>query len=172
MERDIPDRPKGDATLSSQGTEKFGSKAFTALAVGLLLTGFAQGSKAQSYVRSPCPSGGVPRFEDHLQSLWYRRFWTGECKDLPVLGCRSGRPYWNDVISTITARAPANGRAAVSARACKLGREIGFEWTRPKTERRINTQDLQKLDRILEEAPDVTAGLRAVESSVRGKVGP
>jgi hypothetical protein len=141
------------------------------LVIGLCFAGFAQGALAQSYVQAPCPSGSVPEFEDHLQSLWYRRFWTGECKDLPALGCRSGRPFWNDVVRTITARAAANERAAVSVRACKLGREIGFEWTRPKTERRINTQDLQKLDKALEQAPDVTAGLQAVESSIRGRVG-
>jgi hypothetical protein len=125
----------------------------------------------QSYVQPPCQAGAAPRFEDHLQSLWYRRFWTGDCKDLPTLGCRSGKPYWNDVVHTLVARAPADKRDEVAARACRLGERIGFEWTRPKTERRIDTHDLQALDAKLDQAPDVLAGLAAVEASVKGKVG-
>lgn len=87
------------------------------------------------------------------------------------MGCRKGRPYWNGVVHTITARAPANKRADVSRRVCKLGRQIGFEWTRPKAERRIDTQDLQKLNAALDQAPDVIAGLEKVEASVRAMVG-
>lgn len=151
--------------------EGVGRNARSALIVGLCLAGFAHSAGAQSYVKPPCPSGVVPRFEDHLQSLWYRRFWTGDCKELPAMGCRKGQPYWNNVVRKITARAPANQRAAVSTRVCKLGRQIGFEWTRPKKERRIDTRDLQKLNATLEQSTDVSAGLAAVEASVRARVG-
>ena len=157
--------------MGAQSIGRPGCRARSVLIVGLCVAGFAQSAVAQSYVNPPCAAGGVPKFEDHLQSLWYRRFWTGDCRDLPALGCRKGEPYWNDVVHQITARAPANKRADVSRRACKLGRQIGFEWTRPKRERRINTQDLQKLNAVLEKAPDVSAGLAAVEASVRAKVG-
>jgi hypothetical protein len=109
-------------------------------------------------------------FEDHLQSLWYRRFWTGECKDLSALSCRSGRPYWNNVVRTLTARAPAAQRSKVAARACALGRQIGVEWTRPSAERRIDTHDLKALNAALEKAPDIAAGLTAVEATVRLKI--
>ena len=143
-----------------------------ALIVSGLLCAGADATHAQDYVRSPCSATTAPRFEDHLQSLWYRRFWTGDCKDLPAFGCRSGQPYWNQVVQTMTARAPMAKRADVSARVCKLGRRIGFEWTRPKVERRIDTGDLQKLNHTLELAPDVTAGLTEVEASVRKKIGP
>ena len=87
------------------------------------------------------------------------------------MGCREGQPYWNNVVNKLTARAPANQRASVSTRACKLGRQIGFEWTRPKKVRRIDTPDLRKLNAALEQVPDVSDGLAAVEASVRAKLG-
>lgn len=157
--------------MRSKSMDDVGRKARSALIVGLCLAGFAHSAAAQSYVKPPCPPGVAPRFEDHLQSLWYRRFWTGDCKDLPAMGCREGQPYWNNVVSQLTAHAPANQRAAVATRACKLGRQIGFEWTRPKKERRIDTQELRKLNAALEQASDVTAGLAVVEASVRAKIG-
>lgn len=126
---------------------------------------------SQGYVKAPCPAGQTPKFEDHLQSIWYRRFWTGDCKDLPAFGCASGRPYWNDVVTTITARAPAQHRAEVTTRVCRLGRRIGFEWTRPKAKRRIDTDDLKGLNATLDKAPDVIAGIAAVEARVKAKIG-
>ena len=126
----------------------------------------------QGYIDAPCATAPAPQFVDDLQPKWYRRFWTGECKDLPAFGCRRGKPYWNDVVRTLSARAPAARRAEVDERACRLGRRIGFEWTRPSKVRRINTQDLQALNATLEKAPDVMAGLAAVEARVRAKIGP
>lgn len=137
----------------------------------LCLVATASPALAQSYIAAPCPTGATPKYEDHLQSLWYRRFWTGECKDLPGLRCRAGKPYWNDAVRTLTARAPAGQREEVSARACKLGRRIGFEWTRPSAQRRIDSQDLKALNATLEKAADVSAGLTAVEARVRAKIG-
>jgi hypothetical protein len=126
---------------------------------------------AQSYILAPCPGGTTPRFEGHEQALWYRRFWTGDCQDLPMFGCAPGRPYWNDVVQTLVARAPADKRAEVASRACRLGVRIGLEWTRPKTERRIDTHDLRMLHAELDKAPDVSAGLAAVETIVKTKLG-
>lgn len=126
---------------------------------------------SQPYVDPPC-TGEAPQFVDHLQSLWYRRFWTGECQDLSSFKCRSGRPYWNEIARTLSARAPAAERAEISQRACRLGRRIGFEWTRPSKVRRIDTRDLQALNAQLEKAPDVASGLAAVEAKVRAKIGP
>ena len=128
-------------------------------------------AEAQTYILPPCAAAPIPKFEDHLQSLWYRRFWTGECKDLPALGCRSGRPYWNDIVRSLSARAPADKRKEVEDRTCRLGSRIGFEWTRPKTERRIDSQDLKALSAKLEHAPDVSTGLSMVEASVRTYTG-
>ncbi len=147
-------------------------RSLAAIAFACLCLAAAGPATSQDYVQAPCPSGATPKFEDHLQSLWYRRFWTGDCRDLPVLGCRSGRPYWNEVVRSLMVRAPAARRHAVSERACKLGRQIGFEWTRPRAERRISTPDLKALNTLLEKAPDVEAGLTAVEARVGGKTGP
>ncbi len=140
------------------------------MAAALVAAGTPPAAQAQNYVQAPC-EGAAPAFVDDLQPLWYRRFWTGECNGLPALKCRSGRPYWNDVVRTLAARAPAAQRREVAARACRLGRQIGFEWTRPSKVRRIDTHDLQSLDRTLEGAPDVMAGLAAVEARVKGRTG-
>jgi hypothetical protein len=147
---------------------KFAGGHFLAL---LCLVAAADQARAQDYVQPPCPGDATPRFEDHLQSLWYRRFWTGECRDLSVLRCHSGRPYWNDMVRTLTARAPEAQRAEVAARACRLGRQIGLEWTRPSAERRIDTDDLRALNAMLDGSPDVATGLAAVEARVMSKIG-
>ncbi len=139
--------------------------------LSLLCLVMAAPASGQTYVQPPCATAAAPAFEDQLQSAWYRRFWTGECTGLSVLRCRSGAPYWNQVVRTLTARAPAPQRSQVAMRACQLGRQIGLEWTRPSAERRINTKDLQAFDATLEKAPDVTTALTAVETRVRGKIG-
>ena len=136
----------------------------------LLILSAASPALSQSYVQTPCPAKPAPAFEDTVQPLWYRRFWTGECKDLSALKCRRGKPYWNDVVHTLSARAPSANRAEVTRRACSLGRQIGFEWTRPSAERRIDTKDLKGLNATLERSPDVLTGLSAVEANVRTKV--
>lgn len=138
----------------------------------LLLCLVAAPAWGQAYVGRPCRADAPPAFVDQLQPLWYRRFWTGECRDLPSLRCRSGRPYWNDVVRTLSARAPAAQRPQIAARACRLGRRIGFEWTLPSARRRIDTRELQALHAILEKAPDVATGLSAVEARVRTKTDP
>jgi hypothetical protein len=147
--------------------------AFTAglLAALCLLSASGQAS-SQGYVRAPCQAAKAPAFEDALQPLWYRRFWTGECRDLSSLRCRRGKPYWNDVVRTLTARAPPAKRPEVATRACRLGRQIGLEWTRPSAKRRIDTQDLKALNATLEKAPDAMTGLAAVEARVRAKLKP
>jgi hypothetical protein len=147
-------------------------RAVAGLLAGLCLVAAAVPAFGQVYVKPPCSAAAAPTFEDHLQSLWYRRFWTGECRDLPRLRCRGGRPFWNDVVATLAARAPPGQEAQIAARACRLGRRIGFEWTRPRAERRIDTRDLQALHATLDKAPDVVAGLAAVEAQVAAKIGP
>ncbi|WP_332774209.1 hypothetical protein [Phenylobacterium sp.] len=137
----------------------------------LLLCLVAPPAWGQAYVGHPCPADAPPAFVDQLQPLWYRRFWTGECRDLP-LRCRGGRPYWNDVVRTLTDRTPAAQRPQIAARACALGRRIGFEWTLPSARRRIDTRELQALHAMLEQAPDVATGLSAVEARVRTTTDP
>jgi len=138
----------------------------------LVLCLMAPPAWGQAYVAPPCQADAPPVFVDDLQPLWYRRFWTGACKDLSRLRCRPGRPYWNEVVRTLTDRAPAAQRPTIATRACALGRRIGFEWTRPSAKRRIDTRELQALHAMLEKAPDVAAGLSAVEARVRAKTAP
>ena len=140
------------------------------LLVSLGVLSAASPTSSQSYIKPPCDAAKPPAFVDALQPLWYRRFWTGECKDLSGLRCRRGEPYWNDVVRTLTARAPPGKRAEVATRACRLGRQIGFEWTLPRARRRIDTQDLKALNAQLEKPPDVMAGLTAVEAQVRARI--
>ncbi len=137
-------------------------------AMSLVATGAAW---PQTYIQPPCSAAATPVFEDHLQSVWYRRFWTGDCAGLPILSCRAGSPYWNEVVHTLVARAPQAQRQAVAVRACRLGRRIGLEWTRPKSERRIGTPDLEAFNTTLQRSPDVASGLTAVEAKVRAKIG-
>jgi hypothetical protein len=145
-------------------------KRLGGLGLALFILSLATPALSQSYVQPPCPARSAPTFEDGLQPLWYRRFWTGECKGLSALKCRRGQPYWNDVVHTLTARAPPARRAEAAGRACRLGRQIGLEWTRPSAVRRINTRDLQALNATLEKSPDVLSGLSAVEARVRPRV--
>lgn len=142
------------------------------LLTSLIFLSAASPASSQAYVKAPCPKSQTPAFEDRIQPLWYRRFWTGECQGLSVLRCQRGKPYWNDVVRTLSARAPPARRPEVAARACRLGRQIGFEWTRPGRERRIHIKDLKALNATLETSPDVMKGLSAVEASVRTRVTP
>ena len=127
-------------------------------------------ASSQSYITPPCMTEPVPAFENNLQSLWYRRFWTGNCAGLPFLRCMSGKPNWNDIAGKLVARAPEAQRADVTARACELGRQISLEWSRPQNERRIDTRDLRMFNETFAETPDVEVALKAVEAEVRQKL--
>lgn len=136
-------------------------------AAALLTTGTAE---AQSYVRADCRALiGAPPPQDALTAGWYRRFWTGDCGGLK--GCLAGSPNWNQVVAGLTARASPASRAAVHARACRLGARIGQEWTRPSAVRRIDSLDLRGFKATLDRAGDITAGLAKVEAQVRVQTG-
>lgn len=138
------------------------------LIAALLLA--ASPAVAQDYVRADCRGQiAAARLPDALTANWYRRFWTGDCG--PLHGCMAGSPNWNEVVGKLAAKAPPAQRAAVTARACKLGALIGGEWVRPKKVRRIDTGDLKGFDRTLERSGDVPAGLAAVEAQARAKIG-
>lgn len=138
------------------------------LVAALLLA--AAPAAAQDYVRADCRGQiAAARLPDALTANWYRRFWTGDCG--PLHGCMGGSPNWNEAVGKLTARSQPAQRAAVTARACKLGARIGGEWVRPKKVRRIDTGDLKAFNATLQKSGDVMAGLGAVETQVRGKIG-
>lgn len=138
-----------------------------ALVVVLLSSGPAA---AQSYVRADCRAViGKPPAQDALTAAWYRRFWTGDCGGLK--GCLAGSPNWNQVVGRLAARGAPADRAALRARACRLGARIGLEWTRPAAVRRIDSRDLRRFKAALDRADDAAAGLARVEAQVAAKTG-
>jgi len=139
--------------------------------LAVVLSLMAMTAQAQEFVRAEClgvvqASARLP-YDSAQQSLWYRRFWTGDCKGLPMMTCVPGNPNWNDMISKLVKKgAPAQGPSITTA-ACKMGEIIGHEWSREKAIRKINTNDLKAFMVTLDTAPDVTTGLQRVELRVK-----
>lgn len=141
----------------------------TATAAAMVLAALSSPALAQSYVRPDCqPLIAAAQLTDPLSTRWYRRFWTGECDRLPR--CMRGSPNWNDIVGKLVARTGASERAAVLAKACRLGPLIGLEWTRPRNVRRIDTGDLQAFRSTLESGKDIRSGLERVETEARAKI--
>lgn len=142
---------------------------------GLAVLLFAGTARADEFVRSDCrglvsASDGLS-YERPEHPVWYRRFWTGECGGLPIYRCKPGSPNWNDVAGQMMSRAAPAARNAVRIKACKLGQMIGYEWSRDKPIRRIDTADLKAMLKLLNETPDVSAGLDRVDARVRELMG-
>lgn len=132
-------------------------------------------AQAQEYVRPDClgvvqPSAGL-KFDTPVHATWYRRFWTGSCKNLPMMQCMPGNPNWNDVVGKLVKRGRPDQAAAIISTACKMGQTIGQEWSRGKAVRRINTDDLKTYMATLDDAPDVTTGLSRVQLRIDTALG-
>lgn len=130
-------------------------------------------ARAQDYVRADCAAvfagQPAPRFDHAEHGLWYRRFWTGDCTGLSW--CQSGAPYWNEMVPGLLRRVAPPRRAAVTVKACRLGRVVGHEWAKDNAIRRIDTGDLQGFVRDLQAPGDAEAALAAVERTVLAKMG-
>lgn len=109
-------------------------------------------------------AGDAPVFESAGHRNWYRRFWTGQCSG--QLLCRPGSPNWREVVE----RADAEGNPSTLTSACRLGRRLGHEWSRSKAVRRINTGDLRRFNRLLEDSPSFPAGLAEVTRQVDARM--
>lgn len=143
--------------------------AVALLATSLLAAGTAQ---AQSYVRTDCQglvAGAANRYDTPEHERWYKRFWTGHCERLPLI-CIPGAPNWNEIVGKLLARASAPQRAALLPKACRLGQMIGLEWSRDKTVRRIDTNDLRVFNSMLEATGDTQKGVDKVEQAARAKL--
>ncbi|MBN9318232.1 MAG: hypothetical protein BGN86_11025 [Caulobacterales bacterium 68-7] len=139
------------------------------LAVVLALS--AELAQAQEYVRPDClgvvqPSASL-KFDTPEHAIWYRRFWTGSCRNLPMMQCMPGNPNWNDVVGKLVKRGRPDQSATILSTACRMGQTIGHEWSRERAVRRISTDDLKTYMATLDEAPDVTTGLSRVELKVK-----
>lgn len=129
-------------------------------------------ASAQAYVRADCRtivSRPTLRFDDGDHRLWYRRFWNGDCDGLGF--CSPGAPNWNLAVGQILNRAPAARRAAIRAKACRLGRMIGFEWARDNSIRKIDTSQLSEFYSELDGAADIDSALDQVEQQARADLG-
>ena len=139
------------------------------LLIGLL---FGAGAQAQSFVRGDCQghlAQVAPRYDTDNHALWYKRFWTGGC-DPHIPRCIPGQPNWNNMVTTLLNRSPATRRPAVLAKACRVGELIGIEWSRSKTIRKIDLDDLRRFNRELESSGDTLQGLDRLEASARAKL--
>ena len=103
-------------------------------------------------------------FDDAKHRLWYARFWTGKCTGLAFYECRSGEPNWNETTRRLATTAPAERRAALSARLLKLGRSVGHEWAKENDVRRISTDHIRTWYIVLDEAKDAEAAIAQIES--------
>ncbi|MDB5423625.1 MAG: hypothetical protein JWQ29_1041 [Phenylobacterium sp.] len=128
-------------------------------------------ARAEDFIAPACrptvPLASV-QFETPLQARWYRRFWSGDCNHLS--GCFSGSPNWNAILDKLLARGGAAERPALLPEACRLGQTVGLEWTREKTVRRISTNDLRDLYRVLEGSGDPLRGVERVDAMVRARL--
>ncbi|WP_454718530.1 hypothetical protein [Caulobacter segnis] len=133
---------------------------------------FGAGAQAQSFVRGDCQghlAQVTPRYDTANHALWYKRFWTGGC-DPQIPRCIPGQPNWNNMVTTLLKRSSAAQRPAVLAKACRVGELIGVEWSRSKTIRKIDLDDLRRFNRELESASDPLQGLDRLEASARAKL--
>jgi hypothetical protein len=129
-------------------------------------------TQAQDYVSADCQIQSTPAFDDPTHARWYRRFWTGQCKELPFWGCQTGAPFWNAAVKDLPLRVRPERREAVAREVCELGREIGYEWARKNKKRRISTRDLQTFELLIASPGDVEAGLGDVQRRVTAKLAP
>ncbi|WP_454761923.1 hypothetical protein [Caulobacter segnis] len=147
------------------------SRAAGALVLAASLL-FGAGAQAQSFVRGDCQGHlalVAPRYDTANHALWYKRFWTGGC-DPQIPRCIPGQPNWNNMVTTLLKRGSAAQRPAVLAKACRVGELIGVEWSRSKTIRKIDLDDLRRFNRDLENSSDPLQGLDRLEASARAKL--
>lgn len=110
-------------------------------------------------------------FDHKEHRLWYRRFWTGNCKGLSFFQCFSGKPYWCDSLGTVIDRTAPQARLALARRMVALGRLIGHEWARDNDIRKIHTSDIKAWYRELEKPASLTSALDRIEAAARAKLG-
>lgn len=134
-----------------------------------LAWGWPMAALAQPTVFQQCASVATPmtaiRFDDDQHRAWYLRFWTGSCAGTHSF-CIPGSPNWMTTVSYVTEHAPPPERAALVTRTCRLGQEIGLEWSRSPRIKRISANDLRLFSDILRHTPDLNAALNQIGAKV------
>ena len=110
------------------------------------------------------------KFDDSLHRLWYRRFWTGVCVDLPMFSCFSGQPYWTETMHRILLKLPEASRDSSHARMCALGKLVGYEWAKDNNIRKIDTRLVSRWIARLESATDPISELAAIEGEAKERL--
>jgi hypothetical protein len=99
-------------------------------------------------------------FDSESHRLWYQRYWTGDCGDLPFLSCFSGEPSWENTITQVLDSIPEPERGPLRHRLWALGRWFGYDWARDNTIRHINNDHLQAWANLLvSRLPDPNSAL-------------
>ena len=117
-----------------------------------------------------CPTEIDPfadlEFDDNLHRAWYRRFWTGDCKDVKDesfwegILCKGGkrgstRPreqFWYDTVDRCLQKLAPAERGPIRFRLWELGRLVGHEWARANNVRKIDSNDIKDWGKTLIEA--------------------
>lgn len=136
----------------------------TILTAAVLLTAFPAAAQVFDARCGAALAGDAPVFESAGHRNWYRRFWTGQCSG--QLLCQPGSPNWREVVE----RAAAEGTPSTLTSACRLGQRLGHEWSRSKAVRRIDTGDLRRFNRLLEDSASFPAGLAEVSRQVDARL--
>ena len=90
-------------------------------------------------------------FDDAKHRGWYLRFWTGSCKDVPVI-CFSGAPYWGEIMQRLLVNVPPQQREKMRTRLVVLGQRIGYEWAKENNVRRIDNGHIKAWSSELQQA--------------------
>jgi hypothetical protein len=117
-----------------------------------------------------CPTEIDPfadmEFDDNLHRAWYRRFWTGDCRDVKDesfwegVKCKGGKrgstnpreQYWYDTVDRCLQKLAPAERGPVRFRLWELGRLVGHEWARTNDIRKIDSKDIKDWGKTLIEA--------------------
>ena len=107
---------------------------------------------AQPQGSPPCAGVTTPvsaiRFDNGEHRAWYLRFWTGDCAGTHSF-CMPGSPNWLTTVAYVTEHALPAERQALVARTCRLGQQIGLEWSREAHVKRITVSDLREFGAIM-----------------------
>jgi hypothetical protein len=109
-----------------------------------------------------CPTEIDPfadlEFDDKMHRAWYKRFWTGDCRDVKRAGfweglkCRGGergstdprKQFWYDTVDQCVQKVATEDQGSLRLTLWELGRLVGHEWARDNDIRKIDSDDIKQ----------------------------